>query len=131
MCLRDDKEFLVFGGVDADGARLNDLYAFDCSTRIWRELPTNGAPPPGGEDCHLLAREEALYVLVGVDRDEAAFANAAANFEQQGLPPPQPIVAEPEPTGAGVSRPASPRRMQEQPVGPTVQPGPVQAIGSE
>ena len=31
---------------------------------------------------------EGAIDAVGVDRDEAAFANAAANFEQQGLPPP-------------------------------------------
>jgi hypothetical protein len=51
--------------VDEDGASLNDLYSFDCSTRIWKEINTKGIPPPGGEDCTLLVREDALYVLVG------------------------------------------------------------------
>ena len=63
----DGTNLLVFGGLAANNAKLNDLWAYDPAQDAWKQRIQDGAPgsPPGRTGCALVATSSAVYLFGG------------------------------------------------------------------
>jgi len=60
-------QIIIFGGVDTNQKRFNDLFIYDCDTRLWGEQSTTGQAPQQRTFHKAVIADHVMYVVGGFD----------------------------------------------------------------